>query len=225
MGVKVKICGITRREDMLLAAGAGADYFGTVIEIDRTPRRLDRGAAADVHRDAPIPGVALVQDRAAEDIVAIAKLIRPHATQLQGSETPALVAAVRPNLTCEIWKALHVPVRGDEPADADALLAEAKAFLDAGVDKFLVDTVDVSDGFARMGGTGKVGDWAAAAKLVEMLDVPVFLAGGIKPGNVADAIRQVRPFGVDLASGVESSPGIKDPDKVHQLIANARGVD
>jgi phosphoribosylanthranilate isomerase len=223
--MKIKICGITRREDMRLAAREGADYFGTVVEIDRSPRRLDRAAAAAIHRDAPIPGAALVQDRSADDILAIAALVQPFAMQLQGRETPELVRLIRPKLCCEIWKALHVPVKGGQAADPDALLREARAFLDAGVDKFLVDTIDVSGGFARMGGTGKVGDWAAAAKVVEQLDALVFLAGGINPDNAASAIRQVHPFGIDLASGVESAPGIKDPAKVRRLIANARGEE
>ena len=219
--MKIKICGITRREDMLLAAEAGADYFGMVIEIDRSPRKVDRRAAAELNRDATLPGVALLQDRSADEIIAVAEIVHPAVMQLQGSEPPGTVTRVRRELSCEIWKALHVPVRDGEPADVEALLDEARQFIDAGVDKFLIDTVDVSDGFARMGGTGKTGDWAAAARLVELIDAPIFLAGGIRPGNVADAIRQVRPFGVDLASGVESEPGIKEPALVRELIANA----
>ncbi len=224
--MKIKICGITRREDVLLAADAGADYFGVVVEIDRSPRKVDRRAAAELNRDAPLPGVALLQDRSADEILAVAEIIHPAAMQLHGSESPETISRVRRELSCEIWKALHVPVRDRmaEPADVEALLDEARQLINAGVDKFLIDTVDVSDGFARMGGTGKMGDWAAAARLVELIDAPVFLAGGIRPGNVADAIGQVRPFGVDLASGVESAPGIKDPALVRELIANARSA-
>ena len=222
--MKIKICGITRREDVLLAAEAGADYFGMVVEIDRSPRKVGRRAAAELNRDAPLPGVALLQDRSADEVLAVAEIVHPAAMQLQGSESPETVAQVRSKLSCEIWKALHVPVTGGEPVDVEALLDEARQLIDAGVDKFLIDTVDVSDGFARMGGTGKTGDWAASARLVELIGAPVFLAGGIRPGNVADAIRQVRPFGVDLASGVESAPGIKDPALVRELIANARSA-
>jgi len=221
MAVKVKICGITSHDDMLMAADLGASYFGTVVEIDRSPRRLTREAAAEIHLDAPISGVALVQDRTAQEILDIARAIGPDVIQLQGSEPPELVRAIQPQLDCEIWKALHVPVKDARPVDLAALLAQAKAFIGAGVDRLLIDTIDVSDGVAKMGGTGKVGDWAAAAKLIEQIEVPVFLAGGLNPDNVAEAIRQVHPYGVDLASGVESAPGVKDPVKVQQLIQNA----
>ena len=92
--------------------------------------------------------------------------------------------------------------------------------MNAGADTLLVDSVDTSEGFTRMGGTGKVADWNAVAELIEKVSVPVFLAGGIGPENVESALIKVQPYGVDLCSGVEASKGIKDSEKVRSLIKN-----
>jgi phosphoribosylanthranilate isomerase len=100
--------------------------------------------------------------------------------------------------------------------------ATPEAYVAAGVDALLVDAVDTSEGFMRMGGTGKVADWQAAAKVVRSVDVPVFLAGGIGPDNIVAGLQAVRPDGVDLCSGVEAEKGKKDAEKVRALIENFR---
>jgi phosphoribosylanthranilate isomerase len=83
----------------------------------------------------------------------------------------------------------------------------------------LIDSADASDGFLRLGGTGKVADWQAAAAIVEKLSMPVFIAGGINPDNVEEALIRLRPYGVDLCSGVEAAMGKKDPEKVRALVS------
>jgi phosphoribosylanthranilate isomerase len=99
-------------------------------------------------------------------------------------------------------------------------------YVDAGADLLIFDTVAVLNGVTKFGGTGLVSDWDLVKQLIDQSGskVPIWLAGGINPDNVAEAIRTVRPDGVDLCSGVEASPGIKDPDKVRLLIKRAKST-
>ncbi len=226
--IRVKICGITSLADRDLVAREGADFFGVVVGIPYSPRSLDVGAAAPLFQDPPTPGAVLFLDRSEDDIVRAASILKPFAVQLQGLEPPELVASLKQKFPSAIWKALHLPAQesegksDSEPELLDKLLKIAQEHIDAGVDLFIVDTVSIEPGLVRRGGTGKVSNWALAAKLVADLSRSVLLAGGIRPRNVAEAIRQVRPFGVDLASGVESSPGKKDPKLVRQLMQAVR---
>ncbi len=143
----------------------------------------------------------------AEDIV---RQIEPWALQLLCEEPPELVADLKARLPCRIWKTIHLP-----PLTGQAL---PEAYIAAGADALLIDSADSSDGVLRRGGTGKVGDWSAAAEIVKAASVPVFLAGGIGPDNVGAALAEVRPHGIDLCSGVEGSRGKKDPEKVRTLV-------
>ena len=99
-----------------------------------------------------------------------------------------------------------------------AVRAEMKAYRDAGADFLLFDSVDMSLEKPRYGGTGKTCDWNIAAELISESPLPVFFAGGIRPENVKAAIETIRPHGIDLCSGVEASKGIKDPQKLVQLM-------
>jgi len=94
--------------------------------------------------------------------------------------------------------------------------------MNKGADVILVDTVYKSGSSVQHGGTGKISNWNTVVELFKNLDVPVFLAGGITPSNVKDAINQVNPYGIDVASGVEKEKGIKDPIKVKELIKIVR---
>ena len=96
--------------------------------------------------------------------------------------------------------------------------ASAEEYSSAGVDAFLLDSSDTSEGFLRLGGTGSVVDWCRAAEVVRQIPKPVFLGGGINADNVARALEQVRPYGIDLCSGVEQSRGRKDADKLRRLV-------
>lgn len=230
---RIKVCGITELGDRDLVAAAGADYFGVVLEIDYSPRSLSRREAKELFLKSPIPGVALMCDRSADDIVAIASTLQPYAVQLQGLEPPELVASLKAKLSCAIWKGLHLPA--SEPARDQAtrgasveeevlgkLNELAERYAAAGVEAFILDTMTIEGALVRRGGTGRTSNWEIASRLIAGLPKPAFLAGGIRPDNVADAIRQVRPFGVDLSSGVERAPGKKDPELVRELIAAVR---
>ncbi len=207
---RLKICGVANAGDARLVSTAGVDYCGILVNVGFSERSLPLGEAREVAATCTVPVVILLCDPSEEAAVEAAREIQPRAIQLLCRESPGLVRALRARVNCEIWKTLHLPaVQGQ---------ATPEEYADAGVDAFLLDSAGTADGFLRMGGTGTVVDWALAAEMIPRLPRPVFLAGGIGPDNVARAIERVRPFGVDLCSGVERSKGRKDPEKVRRLV-------
>lgn len=203
----VKICGLTRTEDVELACALGARYLGFNFARG-SPRRVSVEAAADLAAAAS-PGIVRVGvfvDETAEEIRRAARaasldLVQIHRTLCGGdlASTPRPVVAVS-----------RVGVAGEEPP-SDALLALCRAVL--------FDTA--SDGLS--GGTGRAFDWEIVAR--RAWPVPVFLAGGLRAGNVGAAIAQVRPAAVDVASGVESAPGIKDRVRLARFFEAVREAD
>ncbi len=208
---RLKICGVTNAADAQLVSASGADYCGVLVEVGASPRSLGLPAAKQVASAATVPVVVLVCDAPRDLVIRAAVEIGPHSIQLHGHEPPEFVRGLRPLLRCEIWKALHLPPLPEEASPED--------YIEAGVDAFLLDSASTAGGVQRLGGTGTLVDWKAAAEAVRTIRKPVFLAGGISPENVADALSQVRPYGVDLCSGVERSKGRKDPEKIHRLVA------
>jgi len=203
-----------------MVAEAGADFIGVIVGIDVSPRQLTIEQARPVCEQSSLPVVALFLNRDEMQIRETVSVLQPYAVQLQGQEPPELVRRLSQSLPCEVWKAVHLPPVNEEQADFSQQLHYAESMAAAGASVLLIDTLMKSAGKNhRYGGTGRVNDWTLGRKLVEALDVPVFLAGGIGPGNVREAIDTVHPFGIDLASGVEAEPGRKDPEKVRQLMA------
>ncbi len=210
----LKLCGTTSAGDARLARGA--DFCGMLVGGNWSERTLTLEEAAAVAKASSLRNVILLCNPSAAFAVEVAKALRPHALQLQCREQPALISELKESLPCEIWKTVHLPSVDGQAAP--------EAYVEAGADALLVDSVDVSEGFERLGGTGKVGDWAAVAALKEKIDIPLFLAGGIGPDNVADAVRSVQPYGIDLCSGVEMQRGRRDPEKVKKLLRSFREV-
>ncbi len=204
----LKLCGTTSAGDARSARRA--DFCGILVDVDWTERSLSLEEAQEVAEASDVRNVILLCNPSASFAQEVAHTLRPHALQLLCHEAPALVAELKSSLSCEIWKTVHLPF-----VDGQATPAE---YADAGADALLVDTVDASEGIVRLGGTGKVGDWAEIAALKQQTEVPIFLAGGIDPDNIADAIHTVKPYGIDLCSGVESRRGKRDPEKVKLLL-------
>ena len=221
---KVKICGTTSVADARMAADAGADYSGVVVEVPFSERSVSINAAAEIARQTPISTVILVFDRPTDWVIEAAVQIKPFAIQLLGHEPPAQVAELKGTLTCEVWKSLFLPTENDPAAEEKAIFTQIEAHIDAGADALLFDTADFSNGQARFGGTGKQSDWNLSAQLIQACEVPAFLSGGIRPENVRTAIETVCPYGVDLCSGVEASKGVRDRQKLEQLMEHARAV-
>jgi phosphoribosylanthranilate isomerase len=212
--MKIKICGITNLDDALAAAELGADYLGFNF-YPKSPRSIAEldcekiVAALQARPPRPVCAGVFVNHPAA-DIARIVKRCGLDAAQLSGDEPPEMLAALA-GAKIPAFKAVRAPIGGDRLEQmASAGTAEPALLLDASVP-------------GRYGGTGLKADWDWARSIAARR--PVFLAGGLTPENVSDAIRQVRPWGVDAASGVESAAGKKDHALMAAFIAAARRTD
>jgi phosphoribosylanthranilate isomerase len=201
--VRAKICGITRLEDAELAVEEGAWALGFIL-WPGSPRLCDPGVAAGIARAVRrrVETVGVFVNAPLEEIVQRAELIGFTHVQLHGDEGPSFCDAVAQRTGCKVIKAVRVA----SGADLQQLARFHTDFhlLDAAVGKL-------------RGGSGQAWDWALAAR--HRSTVPVILSGGLNADNVAEGIAAVRPWGVDTASGTESAPGIKDPDKVAAFLA------
>jgi phosphoribosylanthranilate isomerase len=190
----VKICGITRLEDAQAAIEYGASAIGFVF-WPKSPRLVDRARARAIVEAVPsrVTTVGVFVNQSAAEINEIAEMVGLGAVQLHGDEPPQLAGQISRAVIKSVANGTVNP--GDWPADVTLL-------------------VDASDP-VRRGGTGERSDWDVAAQLARRRRV--LLAGGLTPENVADAITAVRPFGIDVSSGVESAPGIKDRQRLKAL--------
>lgn len=205
MRTRIKICGITRIEDALAAAAAGADAIGLVFD-PKSPRCVDARQAAAIARALPpyVTVVGLFVDAAPPSVHDVLNRVNLDLLQFHGAETPEY---------CRAFPKPYVKAIRMSP-EAD-LHAEERRFPEAA--GLLLDTFSP----AASGGTGETFDWS---RVPRDLQKPVILAGGLTPGNVADAIRRVRPYAVDVSSGVEQSKGIKDVKKISAFIEMARAT-
>jgi len=203
----VKVCGLTSVGHLRAAEALGASYVGLIVEVARSPRSLTREQARLVARAAHVPPVLVTTCTEPAEIAALVDAIRPAVVQLHSDAGPALVQGVRElGGELEVWQVLSIPV--DPPAtEVGKLVAEAQAAGAAGASKLVVDSARGG----QSGGTGVPANWDVAAAIAETVELPVVLAGGLNPGNVAEAIGRVRPAGIDVSSGVESAPGTKSP--------------
>ena len=209
--IRVKICGLREARHVSAAVSAGAAYLGFVF-FAKSPRNLAPEAAARLAADVP-PGIAKValtvdMDEAALD--ALVAAVPLDMLQLHGRESPARVAEVRARYGLPVMKAVGIAGEADLPA-----LAEYGRV----ADQILVDAKP-PEGAARPGGNAAAFDWRLIAG--RRWPVPWMLAGGLTPGNVAGAIRATGAAQVDVSSGVETAPGVKDASLIRAFIAAAR---
>ncbi len=206
--VQVKICGITNLEDALAAVAAGAHALGFNF-YRPSPRFIEPAAAREIVKQLPpdLLTVGVFVNEAGPDIVArIADEAGVGAVQLHGDESPDYCRALAGR---SVIKALRVGA-GYGPEQAMRYPVEA----------ILLDAFDASNSGAR-GGTGQTCDWTLARRTRELVP-KLFLAGGLAPENVAEAIAAVGPYGVDAASGLEISPGRKDAARMRAFVAATR---
>jgi len=203
--VRIKICGLTRNQDVQVAVAEGADALGFVLYAP-SPRAVTAEQAALLIKDSPafVTTVALFVNESAEEIVRALTVCSFDLLQFHGDETPQFcrqfnrpyMKAIRVRSAEDIHRAVQ------QYPDAKALL------LDAYVENL-------------PGGTGQAFDW----RLIPELSIPWVLAGGLNANNVADAVNQVQPFAVDVSGGVEASKGIKDRQKIKDFISEVRNVE
>ena len=225
MSCSIKICGVTTGEDALMVSESGADYLGVLVNVSRSPRSLTREKAKKIFNIARIPVVLLTFDLPSEEVIELGRALKPFAIQLAGNETEKNVREIVQAIDCEIWKTLHIPVvEGNKLKVAD-VLEEINNFSEAGIGRIVLDSVVMKGDKQQKGGTGKTFDWSLAGKITAQVKNFIFLAGGITPDNVKEAILQVKPGGVDLSSGVENFPGKKDLNLVKRLINTVRDIE
>jgi phosphoribosylanthranilate isomerase len=227
----VKICGITNLEDALTAVDAGANALGFVFYA-KSPRNVDPGDIGRMAAELPehVERVGVVVPRSMEEITFVAKAAKVTALQLHLSLMAPLMGDPSGTygmksfaLASKIFMALPAAPFIERKSSPDFAVLRG-----AGLPKGIFDTVFLDSGTpTQPGGTGVAFDWEAAVPLVADMkkQVNVVLAGGLNPANVAAAIDVLHPWGVDVSSGVEASPGKKDPEKVRAFIRAVREAD
>lgn len=221
---KVKICGTTSIEDAHMAIDAGADYLGVLVNVPISERSLTIEQAEAIVESSKIPVLILLYGLNTDDIISITNIIKPYGIHLLGQTNFDTVKELKAKLPCKIWLTVYLPAKGQGEVDINSIEALMKNYENFGADAIVIDTVKIStdSGTKRYGGTGAVVDWDIARKLIRAVSIPVFLAGGINPDNVKEALKKVNPYGVDLASGVERVKCKRDPEKVKKLMQAVR---
>jgi phosphoribosylanthranilate isomerase len=214
MSLLVKICGLSTRETLDVALGAGADMVGFVF-FPPSPRHLSLETARALGKQAKgrATKVALTVDADDATLSNIVETLQPDLLQLHGKETVARVRDIKAKFALPVMKVIAVETAAD--------LAALPGF--AGVaDRILFDARAPKDA-TRPGGLGAVFDWHVLEKLD--LKLPFMVSGGLNSGNIAEAVRVTRAGGLDVSSGVESAPGIKDPEMILKFIRAARATE
>jgi len=206
---KVKICGITNLDDALAAIDAGADALGFNF-FEQSPRHIAPDTAREIIRELPdgISKIGVFVNKGVDSVIDIASTVSLDAIQLHGDEPSDYVDDLIDRCSFEVIKAFRV---------ADGFVAEETT-------GYKVEGI-LLDGFAvnARGGTGATFDWEVA-KRVRALVSRLWLAGGLSPDNVRAAILDVKPYGVDACSSLESGPGVKDHEKLRNFITEAKAV-
>ena len=200
--VKVKICGMTNLNDVKVAVNGGVDAVGFIF-YKKSPRSVTMQAVRKIVLELPpfVDSVGVFVNETAEQINKIADRCNLDRVQLHGNESPTFCKKIRRR----VIKAIRVK-------DIQSL----KKLSDYPVSSFLLDTFSED----QYGGTGKVFDWNLAYPAKRY--GPIILAGGLTPNNVRQAIQRIQPYGVDVCSGVESQPGIKDHKKMQIFLKNVK---
>jgi phosphoribosylanthranilate isomerase len=211
--VRVKICGITSTKDLQIAVDAGADAIGFVVDVPQSPRNLPVNKAKDIIKFAPIfvETVIVTVPKDLSHLEKIHKELNPSTMQIHGLNQRYK----------EIRKSLP------DTHLIGAIQAESQAVTNAREAANILDAVLLDSHVpGKYGGTGMTHDWELSKLVREAIHPkPLILAGGLKPENVKEAIQLVKPYAVDVSSGVESQGGVKDRKKVFEFVKNAKEVE
>ena len=212
--VKVKICGITKKEDLNAAVAAGADALGFVVSAPASPRNLSLEMAAKLLRQVPpfVKTVMVTVPKSVDALVENCEKLNPDVIQIHGENlgNTKLIREKLPNVP------VILAVSANLPDALDKASAASKMF-----DGVLLDSLTGG----QYGGTGRLHDWNSSKLIAHSIrPAPLILAGGLTPENVAAAVRVVQPYAVDVSSGVEVQPGIKDNKKMVAFVKNAKDV-
>ena len=202
---RVKVCGIMNEKDLDCAIAGGADAVGFIVEVEDSRHRISAEDASELIRLVPVftKSVAVIAPNSPEEAVLLARKTESDLLQVHGTLEPLEIK--------ELKKQVHQKVIAAVPPGVEAHRMAAAA------DAVLLDTF--MDG--KLGGTGAVHDWSVSAAVARDIQIPIILAGGLNPSNVGEAIRTVKPYAVDVSSGVEIV-GRKDQEKVKSFVREVR---
>jgi phosphoribosylanthranilate isomerase len=207
--VLVKVCGITNGGDALMALRNGADAVGVIVDVPvETPRKISVGKAKAIKnalKDVSHTFITVLMPESVEDVVKVVGEVKPHGIQLHGNESPEFVGEVRESIDAYIIKAVHA----DDSLDYDYVERVAEH-----ADMILVDT----KAGGKVGGTGVRHDWSIDLEVKRMSKKPLIASGGLNGRNVGGVILKVWPYAVDVSSGIESRPGVKDEEKFRKFM-------
>ncbi|NTX16990.1 phosphoribosylanthranilate isomerase [Myxococcus sp. CA056] len=216
--VRVKVCCISSREEARLAVSCGAAALGLVSKMPSGPGVIDEGLITELASQAP-PGIStflLTCEEDADRLVAQARRTRVNTVQVVDRVGTAVLRHVRASLpSVKLVQVVHVV----DAASVDEACAVARE-----VDALLLDSGNPALAVKELGGTGRVHDWAFSRRIREAVSVPVFLAGGLTPENVGEAIRAVGPFGLDVCSGLRTG-GHLDEEKLQRFMLAVRAAE
>jgi len=203
---RVKVCGITDPEAAVAAVEAGADAIGFIF-VEGSPRFIDPEHAAMIMDALPpmVSAIGVVRDLDPDAFGEIEQRCPAHHFQLHGAEPISVVRRCGPAIKAFKYDDATIDSQLARWRDVDEL------------DALLIDGGD--------GGEGAAFDWSALAPKLEDYPLPIFVAGGITPENAGDAVRALRPYAIDVSSGVEDEPGVKNPGKIRALCAAVRAAD
>jgi phosphoribosylanthranilate isomerase len=202
---RVKVCGIMNEMDLNCAISGGADAVGFIVEVEGSRHRISAEDARELIRQVPVftKSVAVIAPDSPEEAVLMARKTGADLLQVHGTLEPEEIKDLKKRVDQKIIAAVPPGIEAHRMAGA--------------ADAVLLDTF--KDG--TLGGTGAVHDWAVSARLARELRVSVILAGGLNPSNVGEAIRTVKPYAVDVSSGVETA-GRKDQKKIESFVREVR---
>lgn len=210
----MKICGITREEDLNAAVAAGADAVGFLVGVPSSPRNLTLERAKTLLRQVPVfvDSVVVTAPESIKELAEICEELKPSAIQLHGKKEFDASEVREKIRDTRLIKTVYVT----QDALNETAIEELKMFDAVLLDSFIK---------GQYGGTGRVHDWNLSKQIKEAVaPLPLILAGGLKPENVQKAVQTVQPYAVDVASGVELRPAIKDHEKIQAFVENAKEI-
>lgn len=215
MALIVKICGLSTPEMVDAALKAGADMVG-FVHYEKSPRHVPFDVAQSLSEQVGDKAIKVLvtADMADMALAGAIAAVKPHALQLHGHERPDRVAQLSARFGLPVIKAISI---GSKPADIGRITS-----YEGVADLLLFDAGPAEDGSELPGGNGTSFDWTFLQAL--NLQTPWLLAGGLSPDNVGEALTKTGAYGVDVSSGVESEPGVKDAGKIAAFVANARAA-
>jgi phosphoribosylanthranilate isomerase len=218
-GVRVKICGLTRIEDVTEAIAGGADALGFIFGYNTSPRNLSFEKLENLTREVPpFVSVVVVSPASNPELAGVIRDVRPSFLQLSSQDKEK---EYQPGYRSNVIETVHVALHDNQREDD--LISRCRKLSNSSIG-ILLDSVSIEPNTnVTLGGTGLRHDWNQSRRIRDALyPFPVILAGGLNEQNVQRAIREVKPFAVDVSSGVEARPGIKDKFKVRKFIQNAK---